>query len=439
MQNREEHPDSYREKRPAWGKGRIALTAACCVLAALLFFVAGWYARWFALGERARGLLWAVNTAERNFYKDVDEDALYADFYEAFALDPYSRYYTAEEYRAILASNEGHASGIGISVSNIETGGKTRIFRVTGNSPAEHAGLQSGMYIYAYGTDAASLESGTKEQFLAFVQGSTGPIVLSCGFSEDGSDAACFSVEGGAYEKSECLYRDNEQALRFLGETPSAVSVGGIAGLPDDTAYLRVDEFYGRAAAEAGRCLSYFKNSKKSRLILDLRSNGGGYLQTFLDLAAYFLRGAAGSRPFAAEARYKSGRTEKYYASGNFYGDYFGEDAEIYLLADENTASASECFIGALISYETLPYSHIYLRKGETARTYGKGIMQMHYTDPNGNVLKLTTAEIFWPNGKSIHGVGVTEQDGAVGIASTVLHGAEDDFLSAVIQSIAGS
>ena len=217
---------------------------------------------------------------------------------------------------------------------------------------------------------------------------------------------------GGAYEKSECLYRDNEQALRFLGETPSAVSVGGIAGLPDDTAYLRVDEFYGRAAAEAGRCLSYFKNSKKSRLILDLRSNGGGYLQTFLDLAAYFLRGAAGSRPFAAEARYKSGRTEKYYASGNFYGDYFGEDAEIYLLADENTASASECFIGALISYETLPYSHIYLRKGETARTYGKGIMQMHYTDPNGNVLKLTTAEIFWPNGKSIHGVGVTEQDG---------------------------
>ncbi|MDE7373288.1 MAG: hypothetical protein K2N18_04415, partial [Clostridia bacterium] len=119
---------------------------------------------------------------------------------------------------------------------------------------------------------------------------------------------------------------------------------------------------------------------------------------------------------------------------------YYFDDARITVLADEHTASASECLIGVMIDYETIGFSDIYLHKngkGE-ARTYGKGIMQTsHDDDPSGGALKLTTAEIFWPKSdRSIHGVGVTPNDGANAISSPLLPGANDSFLQEVIKAL---
>ena len=110
---------------------------------------------------------------------------------------------------------------------------------------------------------------------------------------------------------------------------------------------------------------------------------------------------------------------EENFYSENRYDEFFTDSTRIFVLADEFSASASECLIGAMVSFGAVDYADIFVRKeGGVAKTYGKGIMQTSYVSPQGSALKLTTAEIFWPNGKSIHGVGVTEKDGAVGISA---------------------
>ncbi|MBR7186254.1 MAG: hypothetical protein IKD43_02035 [Clostridia bacterium] len=423
------------------GGGKRAVVVLGCILLAVFFFFTGWYAHWFSLSENARNLLWAIETATNGYYQPVDEEALYQHFFEVFALDPYSTYYSKEEYNAVLNANGGQGADTGISISPYENNGKIRIFRIGGNSPAERAGILDGMYIHRFGADGNSLQTGDQNELISFVGRHVGAFSLECGFAADGSDARIYTVASGEYALSECLYRDREGAVRFVSENASLVAndaaIGALNELPADTAYIRLDEFYGRAAAEFEACLKLMKARGRTNLILDLRCNGGGYLSVFSEIASFFSKNAEGSRLVAATARYRDGVEENFY-SENRYDEFFTDSTRIFVLADEFSASASECLIGAMVSFGAVDYADIFVRKeGGVAKTYGKGIMQTSYVSPQGSALKLTTAEIFWPNGKSIHGVGVTEKDGAVGISATLLPGAEDGFLTQVINLIA--
>ena len=91
------------------------------------------------------------------------------------------------------------------------------------------------------------------------------------------------------------------------------------------------------------------------------------------------------------------------------------------MLADNQTASASECLIGCMLDYGTIDYSDICLAyRGDEAKTFGKGIMQTTYPliGFNAGAVKLTTARICWPvSKKCIHGVGVLVSDGARTVA----------------------
>ncbi len=417
-------------------RGKRLLFGGLAVLLALLIFLLGWFSRSLALGAKARSLLWAVDTAEKEYYRDVDEDALYDEFFSALSLDPYSEYYTREEYARVLASNGGQGADTGLSLYT--EGNVTRIFRVKGNSPAERIGLRAGMTVYRFGADPSFLKEGTRDELLTCAK-EHASFAIECGFGEARN---VYTVGREEYYVSSVLYRDSGCAVRFLkGEngalqnTPTPAPIGAYVSLPEDTAYIRIDEFYGTAAEEAERCLAYMKERGRSNLVLDLRSNGGGYLSTFQAISSHLMRTATGARPLAATARYRDGSVHQYLADGNDFSEYFAPDAKIWVLADENTASASECLLGSLISYGTVSYGDIFLRK-ETAKTYGKGIMQSSFTGPQGEVLKLTVAEIFWPNGTSIHGKGVTGGDGAVLIDAPLLPDEVDTFLEEVASSI---
>ena len=210
--------------------------------------------------------------------------------------------------------------------------------------------------------------------------------------------------------------------------------------LDDNTAYIALTQFTGTAAAEFKECLNKMKESGRKHLILDLRGNGGGYMDVFVEIAACLLKETSGSgAQKVAYAKFKDGATVSYSARKSLYKDYFKDDSHISVLADEYTASASECLIGALIDYKTIDYSDIYLRENENgvAKSYGKGIMQTHFEDKYGNTLKLTSAEIFWPkSNKTIHDVGVTPQDGAVAIPSALLPDGTDSFLQRAVELI---
>ena len=117
------------------------------------------------------------------------------------------------------------------------------------------------------------------------------------------------------------------------------------------------------------------------------------------------------------------------------------QDSEIYVAANVNTASASEALIGAMISYGTIGYEDIFITDtvGQgSARTYGKGIMQTtYYNVATGEAAKLTTAQIYWPNGESIHGSGITTAMGARPSPAKSFGEYGDPELTAILAAIA--
>lgn len=437
---------------------RIILTVLLALAIVAASFCAGWFGRFAALDSRTRSLIWALETAEKNYYKPIDEDDLYDKIFSAFELDPYSCYYTADDYGAVEDERIGNNSGYGIALSPFEGDGLPRFFRVAENSPACHANIKKGMYVLGYGKDKDSLSQGDTEQFMDFVDGANGSFAVKFGFEQDGSDAQTVQLTASAYTPAYCSYRDGETSFSFRYESyvsfegsasrAEGEAVGAftetknpLAGLPADTAYIRLDEFNGNAAAEMKCCLEKMRERNKKNLILDLRSNGGGYMDILLEISSHLMKNASQSSALVASAKFKNGSVYNYASSKNDYATYFQSDSHVKVLADEYTASASECLIGALVDYKTVGFGDIVLRKdgaSGVARSYGKGIMQSHFQDDRGNVLKLTVAEIFWPEGKSIHGVGVTEADGASSVVAPFICGREDVLLQTVVQSLAG-
>ena len=125
------------------------------------------------------------------------------------------------------------------------------------------------------------------------------------------------------------------------------------------------------------------------------------------------------------------------------------------MLANGGTASASEALIGAMICYGALDYENIFLsqysdeykswlkktgQELKDARTYGKGIMQSTFENAfTGEALKLTTAKIFWPDGKtSIHDRGVLLSDGCRAASAAWQHTKGDEELKGVVAQITG-
>lgn len=414
-------------------------------------FLAGWFGNYYSLDKEVRTFLWAKGVADRHYYRDIDEDALYESLYDLLDLDPFSMLYTPDGYDSYVAQGAGQNTGIGLSFveETLPAGVLPRIFLVVGNSPAEAAGLEKGMYLLGFGKtkeEAAQPRTGGTQPFLDFfAENGEAPFFVRCGFSADGSDAALYSLTRKRYQASFCYYRDSESSFRFRYADSSQSSAEAFSEtgepmtvLPADTAYLRLDEFSGNAAEEFLFCLLKFHERGRTNLILDLRSNGGGYLDILTEIAAHLVKDAEGNSPVIARAYFKNGAVEEYPAIGNDYSAYFREDARVLVLADENTASASECLIGALVDYGTVPYRDIFLRENEQgiAKSYGKGIMQHTYVALSGAAMKLTVAEIKWPNGKSIHGVGVVPADGATPVPAPLLCGAEDPMLLSAIAAL---
>ncbi len=426
---------SDKTENPAVGKKRGGLRTVLASALAFVFafalaaagFAVGWVSRYAALDERDKSLLWAIDTAQEQFYREVDEDELYEKLFSAFALDDYSCYYTSEEYAAVKAQNEG--SGVGYGFSLTTSGNYLTVYYVVENSPAQASGLRKGMYIFGYGDTEEAGETGTAAQLIAFAA-SASVLFLRCGESKDGSDSSVIEISPAAYTAAYCTYRDSETSYGFRGASPELTETEDPSDeLDDKTAYIRIDQFFGSAAEEFASLLAVMKERGRENLILDLRSNGGGYLDLFLKIGYYLIKEGGSGKNVLASAQYRNGDSVDFTVKGSGYYDYFNENSVIKILADEYTASASECLIGALVDYGTVGFSDIVLR-GDTGRTFGKGIMQNTFADTDGNVLKLTVAEIKWPSGSSIHGKGVTVADGALAVGAPLVWGREDAMLS---------
>ncbi len=405
-----------KRKKGGWKK------LGCVILAIVLFF-AGYLTSSLQFDSEMRTLAKIKRAIQDKYYEEITNEQFYGVLFDAInedLLDSYSQYMSPDEYASVITESTGEWSGVGLTFLTEDSNGNPQMLvrRVSGNSPAEKVGIREGDYIVGYGLiDEWLIDSEKYGAFYAFVQerakGEKFLVKVRRGENVD-----TVELYKDTFVENYVFYRTNTSAYAFSGaQATEWVEINDpLSCLDNKTAYIRLTQFNGNASKEFAKAMEQFKTDGKTNLVLDLRDNGGGYMDILQEISAYFCKGSTG-KSLIAVAQYRAGQKEQFYTKKSVYADYFTPESKIKVLANDSTASASECLIGCMLDYGAISYADICLTENfGVAKTYGKGIMQS--TFPFGlfdtDAIKLTTAKITWPkSGNCIHGRGILPEDGA--------------------------
>lgn len=297
----------------------------------------------------------------------VDKDKLVEGIYSGYASalgDPYTVYYDKDATKELMESNEGEFSGIGAEMSQDTKTGTITITEVYEDSPAEKAGLMNNDVLV--GVDDRSVSGQKLENVVSWLKGEKGTEVKIT-VSRDGN------------EQSFTVVRDNVEVHTVKHEMKD----GNIG-------YIAVSEFDSVTYDQFKEALDDLEKQGMTGLVIDLRNNPGGNLTTVTDMLKLLL-----PKGTIVSTKDKNGNTEKITCDGTHEFK-----KPLAVLVNQNSASASEIFSGAVQDYGTGTIVGV--------TTYGKGVVQQIMDLGDGTALKLTIAEYYTPKGRSINGKGVT-------------------------------
>ena len=298
---------------------------------------------------------------------DYDEgdirNAIYAGTLEGLG-DPYSVYYTADEYKDMQINTSGNYYGIGAALSQDVKTKEVTISKVYEGTPAEEAGLKDGdQIIKVNDTESTSKELSALVQEIRGEEGTTVHLQVY-----RASNNKTFEID---------VERKNVE----LPSITSKMLDGGIG-------YIQISEFQSKTDEQFKSALADLKKQGMKSLIVDVRSNPGGLINAASNILDQIL--PEGTVVYTED---KYGKREDYTSDSNCL------DCPIAVLVNENSASASEIFAGAIKDYN---YGTLIGTK-----TFGKGIVQTVLPLEDGDAVKLTTAKYYTPKGNYIHGVGI--------------------------------
>ena len=350
------------------------------VLAVLLFVLVCLQAGAYAADSSA--LLKEVRSLIRDsYYRDVDEKVFRQNTVEATiqALgDPYSEYFTKEEYQEFMEGTNGTYAGVGMEMKLETYGGQMlpTVVSTFNDSPARTAGLLSGDRIIA--VDGKDIAGYGLEYVVSIIKGVPGSTV-SLTIDREGIDAP-FTV------------RLTREVIRLQMVTYEMQE--------NSLGYINAFQFSNDSGLEVRKAVKALMAQGAKGIILDLRNNPGGFLDAGLDMAEVFV---PNGKP-VVHYRSKLG-TETSYSDG------FPIDIPLAVLVNGDSASASEIVAGAIKDYGAGTLV------GTT--TYGKGTVQtiLELNNPPYGALKLTIAEYLSPKGSQINGKGVTPDIAVEGAA----------------------
>ena len=393
---------------------KITITVLAIILT-IVAFVGGYFSHYLFNGETVNTTIDVLRMIDKVGYvydektgqlKKLSGEQV-ADILVYSLLDEYSAYYSEKDYEEISAKNSGNYSGLGVVFYNADC----IIDKVVGNSPCDKAGIVMGDKIVSgeYGGQTSEFEDYYDMRDFFDLITDQSDITLNI---ERGASILSFTVSKANYKVSYVKYYDCEKHLYFETSENENLSpnvyAGGMAELDDKTAYISFSAFEGGAANQLIKALDYMKERNRTKLILDLRGNGGGSMDVLSEVAGCLIY-ANGKNEFLMTTVKGKNTTEEYYSGKNRFNTNI---QSIAVLANENSASASECLIGAMSHYGgAFSLDKLVLEKNSegVAKTYGKGIMQTTYKLISGGYLKLTTARVYWPDGQTcIHGKGIT-------------------------------
>ena len=292
--------------------------------------------------------------------------------------DVYSRYYTADEYAQETASTDGAYAGIGVSIQKNKNGG-VQIAECYEGGPGAEAGLQTGDVITAINdTDVTDMELSDVVSLIRENKDKT--IVLT-------------------------VFRENEEKSREISVDVTDVELPSVFGemLDKKTGYIQITQFTGVTPQQYKDMFAELKDKGMERLVIDLRDNPGGLLTSVCDILREIL-----PEGLIVYTEDKYGNREEENCDGKHQ-----LDMPLAVLVNENSASASEIFAGAVQDHEVGTII------GTT--TYGKGVVQELRQLSDGSAVKLTVSNYYTPNGNSINKVGI-KPDVEVKLASELLN-----------------
>lgn len=276
--------------------------------------------------------------------------------------DPYSEYYSAEEYDDMMISMTGDYAGVGALLQKDTTTGVVTITKVYKGTPAEESGLEKGDIIL-YADEFSSLDEEL-DKFVMHIRG-----------------------EAGTTVKLTILRGEEERQFIIKRAKISAPSVE-YQMLADNIGYIEVSQFLEKTDEDFIDAYEDLKSQGMEKVVVDLRGNGGGLVDSVTNLLDYLL-----PEGVLVYTENKDGGQYKYNS------DAKSQDLPMVVLVDANTASASEIFAGAVRDYD---YAKLIGTK-----TFGKGIVQSTVQLYDGSAVKLTTDYYYTPNGECIHGEGI--------------------------------
>jgi carboxyl-terminal processing protease len=276
-------------------------------------------------------------------------------------LDPHSNFFDPKEYALIREDQEGHYSGIGMEVT--QQGEKTVVTSPFSGSPAWKAGLRPGDIIVA--VDDKSTQGLSSTEVADLLKGPRGTHVKVVVSREGAPDYLSFAL---------------------VREEISRKSVQDAFWLQPGIAYVKILSFGDETDQELATTLGKLGEDSIKGLVLDLRGNPGGLLNTAVGVADHFL-------PKGAVVVSQHGRAsaQKVYSA---YNGNHGRDYPMVVLVDRGSASAAEIVSGALQDHDRA------LILGEV--TFGKGLVQTVFPLPERTALALTTAHFYTPSGRLI-------------------------------------
>jgi len=308
---------------------------------------------------------------KKNYVKQpVDEVALFYSSLEGLVKglnDPYSIFFPPSKAKAFVSDLAGAFEGIGAEIGIRDS--KITVIAPLDGSPAEKAGLKSGDIILA--VDKEDVTALSVEEVVGKIRGPKQTKVT-------------LAIERG--EKAE------KQDIEIMRDSIDLSSVKW-EDKGNGIIYLRVSFFNDNTWSEFDKAVKEIMLKSPKSIILDLRGNPGGYLDTSVKVAAEWLTKDQG---VVVSEKNKDGEVKKYNADE---GKHRFVGVKTVILVDEGTASGSEIVTGALQDYGVATVV------GKT--TFGKGSVQEFEVLPDGSALKITIAEWYTPKDRQINKVGL--------------------------------
>lgn len=307
-----------------------------------------------------------LNIIGHEYVDAVDTDSLMETMYPQLlsGLDPHSVYIKAEDLEAVNSELEGSFSGIGITFNMLND--SINVLEVLSGGPSEKVGLLAGDRIVTINDSVVAGKKWSNEKVMSWLRGESGTKVRLGIRRSTSPELLPFEVTRGPIP---------------------VTSIDASYLIDDETGYIRVNKFGRTTYDEFYTDMVKLRDAGAKRYVVDLRGNGGGFMEMAVMMANEFL--PAGQLIVATHGRDESAESTAVSDGGGTF-----QDAELTVLIDEFSASASEIFAGAIQDHD----------RGLVVgrRSFGKGLVQRQMELPDGSAVRLTIARYYTPSGRCI-------------------------------------